>query len=172
MIHEHLLFEEGLDHAMQWEGVETNDPDDKGGHTKFGIAKTYHPEVNINTLTFEQAKQIYWNDYWQRYFSEMNEILVLKLFDLCINPGVSVTIRMLQGVLNDRYNYKLKIDGVLGPITAAAANSVNNQQSLYSRFIYVMSKELEERSKKRKNSKYLDGWLNRLYDHPRGKLFP
>ena len=36
-----------------------NDPDDKGGETKFGIARNSNPNLNITALTYEQAKSVY-----------------------------------------------------------------------------------------------------------------
>lgn len=48
------------------EGGYTNDPDDPGGETKFGIAKKYHPNVDIKNLTLEQAKEIYRKEYWNK----------------------------------------------------------------------------------------------------------
>lgn len=165
------LFDEGLGFALDWEGPETNDPDDNGGHTKYGISKAAHPDVDIKNLTLEEASKIYFNEYWQKHFKELNEHIALKLFDLCINPGVTTTIKLFQGVLNNYFKKKLAVDGVLGPNTTSAANSVN-QKSLYSAFIYEMSKELESRSNRRKNKKYILGWWNRLYDHPRAKFFP
>ncbi len=42
----------------------TNDPRDPGGPTKYGIAGKYHPGVDIEHLTQEQAEDIYYREYW------------------------------------------------------------------------------------------------------------
>lgn len=42
----------------------TNDPNDPGGLTKFGISQRSHPLVEIKNLSLRQAEEIYRNDYW------------------------------------------------------------------------------------------------------------
>ena len=49
---------------MSWEGGYSNDPDDPGGETNFGISKRSHPNVDIRGLTEEEAKRIYRSAYW------------------------------------------------------------------------------------------------------------
>src|SRR6185312_16903801 len=46
------------------EGGYSNDPRDPGGETKFGISKNAYPNLDIASLTLEQAQQIYLRDYW------------------------------------------------------------------------------------------------------------
>lgn len=63
-----------LKEECDWPSVKTgeysNDPDDPGGETKWGIDlrgyKNKHPgkSIDIQQLTEEQALQIYWEDYW------------------------------------------------------------------------------------------------------------
>lgn len=55
-------------------GQYSNDPDDPGGPTKFGVdltsAKLDHPTWTINdikALTYIQSLDIYWTDYWKRF---------------------------------------------------------------------------------------------------------
>jgi len=59
-------YEIGVRLTLDLEGNEnyTNDPDDPGGETKYGICKKYHPTVDIKNLTLSQAKQIYLEKYW------------------------------------------------------------------------------------------------------------
>lgn len=45
-------------------GGYTNDPDDPGGETKYGISKRAHPAEDIKNMTPERAMQIYDTDYW------------------------------------------------------------------------------------------------------------
>ena len=46
------------------EGGYVNDPADPGGETKFGISKRAYPQLDIKSLTLDQAKAIYRRDYW------------------------------------------------------------------------------------------------------------
>jgi lysozyme family protein len=45
-------------------GGYTNNINDRGGETKWGIAKLTHPTVDIKNLTLAQAMDIYLNEYW------------------------------------------------------------------------------------------------------------
>lgn len=52
---------------MQVEGkVYTNDPNDRGGETKYGISKRANPDVDVKNLTEDQAKKIYEERYWNK----------------------------------------------------------------------------------------------------------
>ena len=44
-------FEQIIDGVLEHEGGYVNDPYDKGGETKFGIAKRWYPDVDIKNLT-------------------------------------------------------------------------------------------------------------------------
>ena len=48
------------------EGGYSADPHDPGGETKFGISKRAYPQLDIKSLTLDQAKAIYRRDYWDR----------------------------------------------------------------------------------------------------------
>lgn len=64
-------FNKCLKFTIKWEtggdmvnGGYTNDPDDPGGETKWGISKLAHPDLDIENLTFEDAAKIYATEYW------------------------------------------------------------------------------------------------------------
>src|SRR5215468_2796972 len=44
----------------------TDNPDDRGGATKYGISQRAYPNEDIANLTEDQAKAIYKQDYWDR----------------------------------------------------------------------------------------------------------
>ena len=50
--------------VLKIEGGYVNNPNDRGGETKYGISKRAYPNVDIKNLTLDKAKQIYYNDYW------------------------------------------------------------------------------------------------------------
>jgi len=81
-------FEPAMNNLLEWEGFLSNDPDDAGGLTKFGIAKTFYPDLDIENLTWEQAKAIYLKDYWVKNGCDGLPFPVDCLhFDSCVNPG-------------------------------------------------------------------------------------
>jgi lysozyme family protein len=49
---------------LDWEGrTFENDPNDPGGATKFGIDQRSHPNVDIRSLTEQEAISIYWKEW-------------------------------------------------------------------------------------------------------------
>jgi len=65
------FFEMAVNFTLQWEtggdmvkGGYHCDPNDPGGATKWGISKRAHPELDIKNLSLDEAKQIYFNEYW------------------------------------------------------------------------------------------------------------
>jgi len=56
--------EKAIEFVLSKEGGYVNDPKDPGGETNFGISKKQFPDVDIKTLTKEQAVEIYKRVYW------------------------------------------------------------------------------------------------------------
>ena len=72
------------------EGGYSADPHDPGGETKFGISKRAYPQLDIKSLTLDQAKAIYRRDYWDRLQLDARKYgPALVLFDCAINQGVA-----------------------------------------------------------------------------------
>ena len=57
-------FELGLAFVFEVEGIESDDPDDKGGLTRFGIAQNYNPDVDVARLTRDRAELRYLTNYF------------------------------------------------------------------------------------------------------------
>jgi len=57
-------FDKAIKFVLKWEGKYSNDPQDPGGETKYGISKRSYPELDISKLTLKQAKEIYYQNYW------------------------------------------------------------------------------------------------------------
>lgn len=73
--------------VLEKEGGYVNHASDPGGETKYGITKRSYPHLNIKDLTIEQAKRIYYNDYWLRGASSLSWPLNLCFFDCAVNQG-------------------------------------------------------------------------------------
>jgi lysozyme family protein len=68
------------------EGAPTNDPDDPGGYTRWGLASRYNPTVNEHT-TLDEAKSIYLNKYWIPAGCDTAPFpMDICLFDARVNP--------------------------------------------------------------------------------------
>lgn len=82
---------------MELEGYISDDANDKGGFTKYGIAQKYHPEVNVPKLTAVQAKEIYLKDYWiPSGCDDMESPKDIVLFIQAVNLGVSRACQFMQ----------------------------------------------------------------------------
>lgn len=78
------------------EGGYVNDPNDKGGETKYGIAKKFHPNVDIKNLTIDEATEIYYNQYFKKLPSILNINLFYQVLDMSINAGVKTALRLYE----------------------------------------------------------------------------
>jgi lysozyme family protein len=155
-------FERLIGMILQHEGGYVYDPVDPGGETKYGISKRSYPHVDIKNLTIEQAKDIYYRDWWLRL--RCNEIqddrIAQKLLDTCINVGAMTGVRILQRALCD-VGQPVSIDGLIGPQTIGAANRADSVQLLAAmRYHQTMHyKRLIERNPKL--AKFERGWMAR-----------
>lgn len=89
-------FEQAVALVLKHEGGYTPGlPDDPGGETNFGIAKKFHPDVDIKNLTVEQAKEIYEREYW-RFDGVENQQEANCLLDCSASQGLAFAVE-LQG---------------------------------------------------------------------------
>ena len=92
-----MQFEDAVEIILMLEGGYVNDPRDPGGETKFGISKRAYPDLDIKTLTREQAKDIYYQDYWRAVECDyLPEELRLIAFDSAVQHGVAVAEAMIE----------------------------------------------------------------------------
>lgn len=106
-------------------------PVDSGGITNFGISIHTLAEYrngmatsdDVRKLTMKDARDIYLKLFWQRLgldrFDSM-PALQLALFDFAVNSGCHAAVRGIQNVLIES-GHRIKLDGVLGTETLAAA---------------------------------------------------
>jgi lysozyme family protein len=121
----------------------TNDPDDPGGPTKFGITLNSwrglgsHADLNedgvidakdIMLIGDVEEKFFYRNHYW--VFGKLeSDQLAAKLFDIGVNLGPETATRYLQVALT-ACGSPVVADGSIGPKTEAAANAVSKTNLL------------------------------------------
>ena len=101
-------FEKALKFVLKWEGGYSNDPNDPGGETKFGISKRSYPELDISKLTLKQAKEIYYQNYWLKTgCDELPYPFNIVVFDTAVNMGRRRAMEFLDAY-NDWRDYLLK----------------------------------------------------------------
>jgi lysozyme family protein len=164
-----MLSEESLERIFLREGGLIDHPKDPGGITNFGITRpTYQRycqaariEVSnyrqaIIELTKEDASDVY-NWLFIKTKSNLLEDPTLQelFFDSCIHHGESRVTRWLQNIVHTAQ------DGVLGPITAGAANS---SEGVYASFLTKRFQYIAEITVKRPDRflVFLEGWTNRI----------
>lgn len=114
-----MSFDEAFERVIGHEGGYVSDSRDPGGETRFGISKKQYPNVDIKSLTLDEAKAIYRRDYWNAIRGDMLGDLAFDVFDAAVNQGVTVAIRMLQKSLG------VGADGVIGMVTLNAAQAAD-----------------------------------------------
>lgn len=113
-----MTFDQAFDRLMGNEGGLVDSPADPGGLTKWGISKRSYPSLDIRNLTREQAKLIYFSDFWTA--AGMDKIpgaLAFQVFDAAVNHGIQTAVRMMQRAAG------VADDGHAGPVTLAAVNA-------------------------------------------------
>lgn len=79
----------------------TNDPDDAGGLTKFGISKRSYPAEDIRNLTIDRAKAIYKRDFWDKIGGDSlkDQAIADLLVDSAVNEGVVPAVKRAQTIV-------------------------------------------------------------------------
>ncbi len=112
-----MNFDCAFDNLSYHEGGYVNNPADPGGETKYGISKRSYPKLDIKNLTREQAKAIYFSDFWGPLPKGVHDTVKFHLFDLAVNSGHRLAIQMLQTAVD------VAPDGAWGPKSQAAYDS-------------------------------------------------
>lgn len=121
------------------EGGFVNDPNDPGGATNYGV--TIHTMrvlgldldgdgdvdvTDVRALPRERAVEIFIEHYYRRpHIDRLPEALQPTVFDMQVNAGTNA-LRILQRLLRDM-GQEIVVDGVIGPQTIAAAETVHDR---------------------------------------------
>jgi lysozyme family protein len=163
-------FDNAFKEIIAIEGGLTNDKNDRGGLTKYGISQKAFPNVDIENLTLQGAKTIYLENYWdtsnidlERY-DEKNGI---ELFDIAVNMGVGTAAKTLQNALNlMNRNQKdfpnLVVDGQAGEKTFQAYSKVNRDILFkvlnglqFVRYVHIVERDETQEV-------FFNGWMKRV----------
>ena len=130
---------EVIEHALELEGIFSDDKDDSGGATKYGItekkAREHSYLGNMVDLSRDFAIMVYRDDYWDKL--KLSNFLIhglnsscYELFECAVNCGTGTAAKFLQHSLNALNQRRktlspwdsgwltdLKVDGVVGKKT-------------------------------------------------------
>lgn len=180
-------FQEAIAFVLKHEGGLTNDKDDPGGMTNFGISLRFleNSKIDINgdkkidslditSLTKEQAIALYKKEFWDKH--NINDIKNLqvakKLFDMSVNLGAKTAITIFQESVNSicpSYMTDLKEDGILGNKTISRANTLMDDLLRPSFLLNIYISRITDHYynlvlANTKLGKFLKGWMRRVYD--------
>lgn len=150
-----------IDDVIKREGAkDTNNPNDSGGRTKYGISEHWNPEAWKNgPPTLDQARAIYFAQYVTApgFDKVQPSFLQEQLVDFGVLSGPMVAIQHVQKLMG------LDSDGKLGPLTLATLlkrepTKLNNQ--LVDDRALTMARIVQ---KNPKDLEFLFGWLTRAF---------
>lgn len=127
-----MTFDEAFDRLIGHEGslsMERADPGNwTGGRvgvgqlkgTKYGIAANTYGDLDIKNLTLDQAKKLYYRDWWLKAGAdEFHPALVFQMWDFAVNAGMGTAKRALQ------YAAGVAMDGQIGPLSVEAVKKAD-----------------------------------------------
>lgn len=185
-------FNRAVAFTLQHEGGLVDDKADAGGITNYGISYTFlsnflaqnpqylsmfslksvsqiNPAI-IKNLTLQQARQIYENQWWDKYnFGKLkDQPVAIKAFDYAVNMGPTPAIKLLQTACqNVSGSSNVTVDGQLDNSTINFINHLNSSQknqllSSYDNAAcnYYYNLTVQHPVDK----KFLSGWIKRADD--------
>lgn len=166
-----------LKRLTKWEGGFSNDADDPGGATRWGIteatARRHGYNGKMAELPYETAVDIYRKDYWAPLALDYvnDQDIANQLFQAAVNQGAGLWQHNLQRACNAvlMEDPQLKMDGIIGTATLAAIEKIiqeKRDKAELSMHLYLFQvRRYEEVIEKNLNlKKYRNGWLNRAKD--------
>ena len=147
-------FYQAIERTMAFEGGWSDDPDDRGGQTTYGITegtwKSFRDRgvwkgaplpIDVAQITREHAIWVYLHFYWDsiRLGDLQSGIIASRVFDCGVNCGTGRAVKLLQqahnAIVPDGWG-ELKTDGIMGSITLRAVNRLSDkyEQALLGAF--------------------------------------
>jgi len=151
-------FDKAFSILLTCEGGYSNDPNDSGGATKYGISQKSYPTLDIENLTIDQAKQIYLDNYWNPLqCDKLPYPVAALLFCEAVNMEGSgskgVAVQLLQEAVGATQ------DGIMGQQTIGLTNAHQSATlcDLLGALFATRYTNLKE------FPTYGKGWLTRLF---------
>lgn len=124
--------------------------------TKYGISAGTYPNLDIKSLTLDEARAIYKRDWWDQFKGDLMPYeTAFQVFDSEVNHGQKMGVKFLQRALN------VADDGLIGNMTLTALNKANEDQVLL-RFLAI---RLRYFTGIPTWNTYGRGWANRVADN-------
>lgn len=137
-----------------WQGGKVGEGQLKG--TKFGIAANTYPELDIENLTAEQAKLIYYRDWWTKLdMLRFSDAMQYQMFDAAFNHGMRNASKIYQRAVG------AVDDGVIGPKTLAKAATLSEDD----RLLRFLAARIQFYTSLKTFNIFGAGWMNRVAEN-------
>jgi lysozyme family protein len=157
---------------LRAEGGYVDDPNDPGGATNQGITQAVYdswrrgqglPSRPVLGIDPGEVRQIYLERYWTpARCDELPGPVALVHFDCAVNAGVEQAALTLQRAAG------VTADGVIGPVTLAAARARPPlelvDEMMFQRLRYYRAIAIRKRADGRDLRAFLPAWVGRLLD--------
>ena len=173
-------FQKAFEHTVGLEGGYSNNPNDRGGKTMFGITEAVAREngymSDMSRMTIAIAQNIYYNRYWDKMqlndICRMSEPLATELFDTGVNMGNAWAVMFLQKVLNafnsqGKLYADVKEDGVMGRSTVQALHAFYAKRGIKGGIVLLKAvnglqcaRYLEISQARPANEDFVFGWIS------------
>lgn len=171
--------------VAKWEGGFTDNRNDPGGATNYGVSLRWLKQVgpdaggdidgdgdvdvaDIKALTREGAARLFKEKFWDRYgLDHFSDGLALVLYDAIVNTGPAQGVIFAQRAYNalEPREKALEVDGVIGPKTTAAFDEYGDTPSFLKACIDQRDKFYMNLARSKSGYQvFLKGWLNRTAD--------
>lgn len=170
--------------VVRLEGGYSDNPDDSGGKTRYGItealARRYGYRGRMRELPIATARRIYWLEFWLPIcgdaLAEISPEVALETFDTAVNQGTHQAGTYLQRALNvfnrrESLYPDILTDGDIGPQTvktlrlffAAEGDATSPQEAadLLLRAVNCMQGDyyISLAERRQKDESFIRGWL-------------
>ena len=159
-----MNFDKAFEYVIGNEGGFSNDVNDRGGPTKYGITiqtlARYRNKItsitDVKNLTLDDAKKIYKEWYWNpnRLDEVTSGTIATCIFDVGVNMGVGTAAKFAQEIVN------VEMDGKIGPISIKAINAYNELAFVCCMRIEMLAKYRSIVQLDSSQSVFMNGWTN------------
>lgn len=125
---------------------------DPGGETNWGISKRTYPNLDIKKLTRDDAKTIYFRDFWVPCGQSLDDGVMFQVFDAAVNHGMQTAIRLLQRAIG------AADDGHWGPFSQSAYAKLTEAHAI----MLFLAERINFMTKLNTFNTFGAGWSNRI----------
>lgn len=154
-----MNFATAFEKLLKHEGGFSDHSADRGGKTRYGVTEAVAREAgyrgDMQELPLDLAQRIYKDKYWDAMQAEVLPADIRYIvFDGAVNSGITQSAKWLQRACG------VKDDGVIGPQTIRAANSLTSD-GLKRR---ILGQRLRFMATLANWPAFGRGWANRIAD--------